>query len=72
MPVYTFTTLTDPLATDGFTLPSGINASGNIVGFYPAPSTISINGFLYSGGTYTTIADPLATIGTQALGINNA
>jgi len=67
MPVYTFTTLNDPLATDG-TLAHGINGSGQIVGQY-ANNNTGINGFLLSGGTYTTIADPLATQHfTEALG----
>jgi probable HAF family extracellular repeat protein len=71
MPVYTFTTLDDPLATtDTFAL--GINASGDIVGEYQ-PSPVLINGFLLRGGTYTTLADPLATQHfTEASGINNA
>src|SRR5262249_59848787 len=30
------------------------------------------HGFLFSGGTFTTLDDPLATAGTLALGINNA
>ena len=67
MPVQTFTTLNDPLATDG-TLAHGINGSGQIVGQY-ANNNTGINGFLLSGGTYTTIADPLATQHfTEALG----
>src|SRR5262249_45790461 len=69
MPVQTFTTLNDPLATNS-TQAFGINAAGTIVGNYQA-SAVSIDGFLYSGGTYTTLADPVATF-TQALGINNA
>jgi len=71
MPVYTFTTLNDPLATDG-TLAHGINGLGQIVGQYSNNNT-GINGFLLSGGTYTTIADPLATQHlTEAFGINDA
>src|SRR5215467_7975417 len=49
----------------------GINASGQIVGTFanafPAPS----DGFLYSGGSFTTIAVPGA-ISTGASGINNS
>src|SRR5262245_61265078 len=71
MPVYTFTILNDPLATDG-TLAHGVNGSGQIVGQY-ANNNTGINGFLLSGGTYTTIADPLATQHlTEAFGINDA
>ena len=35
-------------------------------------SNLYDHGFLYSGGTYTTIDDPLATNGTVATGINNS
>ena len=71
MPVYIFTTLNDPLATDG-TLAHDINGLGQIVGQYSNNNT-GINGFLLSGGTYTTIADPLATQHlTEAFGINDA
>jgi hypothetical protein len=31
-----------------------------------------LHGFLYSGGTYTTLNDPLATNGTDVTGINDA
>jgi hypothetical protein len=44
------------------------------VGAYDAGSD-GIHGFIYNpagGGTYTTLDDPLAPGGTQALGINNA
>jgi hypothetical protein len=56
MPVQTFTTLNDPLAPSG-TQPVGINAAGDIVGIYVTAT--GVDGFLLSGGTYTTIADPL-------------
>jgi len=68
MPVYTFTTLNDPLATDHFTTVTGINASGSIVGFYEASAVV--HGFLLSGGTYITIDPPGATT-TTAQGIND-
>ena len=44
----------------------GINDAGQIVGFYIDSSGI-LHGFLYSGGTYTTLDDPLGTNGTDAL-----
>ena len=69
MPVYTFTNFDDPLATDHFTNATGINASGDIVGFYEA-SAVN-HGFLLSRGTYTTIDDPLGTKGTFAQSIND-
>ena len=70
MPVQTFTSLNDPLAIQG-TQAVGINAAGDIVGFYATAT--SINGFLLSGGAYTTIVDPLDTKHlTQPLGINTA
>ena len=68
MPVYTYTTLDDPLATAG-SHPRSINATGQIVGDYRDSSN---HGFLLTGGTYTTFNDPSATFGTQAFGINAA
>jgi probable HAF family extracellular repeat protein len=49
MPVNTYTTLDDPLATNG-TFAWGINASGQIVGSY-GDASIFYHGFLYSGGS---------------------
>jgi probable HAF family extracellular repeat protein len=62
----TFTTLDDPLATFG-TVANGINDMGQIVGYYFNNS--GQHGFLYSGGTFTTIDDPLGN--TYPQGINN-
>jgi probable HAF family extracellular repeat protein len=72
----TYTTLDDPLAASGFdnpfgpsgTLAEGINAAGEIVGYY-ADSNGDERGFLYNGGVYTTIDDPGA-FDTYAFGIN--
>src|SRR5262249_58478693 len=58
-------------ATNG-TAALGINDRGQIVGLYITGGGLSVHGFLLSGGTYTTVDDPLATISSQALGINNA
>src|SRR5262245_49873926 len=70
MPVYTYTTIDDPSATNG-SVARGINASGQIVGGYL--NSAGGHGFLFSNGTYTTLDDPLAGInGTQAFGINGA
>src|SRR5437764_12836303 len=44
--------------------------AGLIVGYSSAAS--SADGFLYSGGFYTTLDDPLATTETLAWGINDA
>jgi uncharacterized membrane protein len=76
MPVYSYTTLNDPSATNG-TIANGINASGQIVGFYASGSGVRIaHGFLLSGGAYTTFDDPLASQnpdgGTFAVGINTS
>jgi len=58
------------LAT-GNTGASGINAAGQIVGSYMDAS--GFHAFLYSGGSYTTFDDPLATgHHTEATGINDA
>ena len=50
MPIYTYTTLDDPLATDTFGI--GINNTGLIVGGY-SDSHSKLHGFLLSGGTFT-------------------
>ena len=68
MPIYTYTTIDDPLATNG-TRAFGINASGQIVGTYQ--DNTGLHGFLLSGGTYTTIDVPSAATGeTFVTGIN--
>jgi hypothetical protein len=54
MPVYTYTTLDDPLGIG--TGASGINDAGQTVGDYSGASNPE-HGFLLSGGTYTTIDD---------------
>src|SRR5260370_598559 len=70
MPVYTYATFDDPLNTCGDgTLASGINDTGQIVGTYADAS--GVHGFLLSGGSYTTLDDPLASQGTVAVGIND-
>jgi probable HAF family extracellular repeat protein len=72
MPVYNFTTFDDPSAGTGGTQAAGINDLGQIVGGYAGADTS--HGFLLSGGTYTTLTDPLtdntSPFGTQARGIN--
>jgi probable HAF family extracellular repeat protein len=65
---YTFTVIDDPAAdrmNGESTSPFGINAAGDIVGAF------AIHGFLYRGGTFTTIDVPGA-FSTDADGINNA
>jgi probable HAF family extracellular repeat protein len=65
-----YTTLNGPL-TNSLTHAQGINAAGQVVGWYANAS--GTHGFLYnpSGGTYTTLDNPLATSGTFAYGIND-
>ena len=77
----TFTFLTPPGATNSIAV--GINDSGQIVGTYG--TSTGNYGYLYSGGTYTTLSVPGATqspgtffyyanpnaIGTDATGIND-
>jgi len=75
-----YTPLNDPLSIfdpncggincPGFTFAYDINDKGQIVGQYTDSNRLR-HGFLYSGGNYTTIDDPLATNGTFARGINN-
>jgi probable HAF family extracellular repeat protein len=78
MPIYTYTTLNDPLAgPTGGTGAYGINDAGQIVGSYTR-GTPSYSGgsFLYNpeDGTYTALNDPWAYPGgyTFACGINDA
>jgi probable HAF family extracellular repeat protein len=66
--IYNYITLDDPLGTNG-TIAQGINASGQIVGYY-IDSSNHTHGFHYSGGTYTTLDDPLSPGGTYLTGIN--
>jgi probable HAF family extracellular repeat protein len=71
MPIYTYTTLNDLLVNNTGTWARCINDVGQIVGYYEDSSYVD-HGFLYSGGRYTTLNDPLATHGTSATGINDA
>jgi len=60
MPVYTYIPLDDPSANGG-TDAYGINNAGQIVGSYEVLNRAGVfdnHGFLYSGGTYTTLDDP--------------
>ena len=63
---YTYTTIDDPLATNNI-LVEGINSANKIVGYYSDGSLF--HGFLYSGGTYTTL-DFSSNVQTFAEGIN--
>jgi len=69
MTTYTYTTLDHPLGFN-ITEATGINAAGQIVGYYYSSSSGTANGFLYSGGMYTTLDDPLGVRGTFLHGIN--
>ncbi|MFZ1095889.1 MAG: hypothetical protein WAN75_42860 [Xanthobacteraceae bacterium] len=71
IPLYTFTSFSDPNATDG-TVPDDINDSGQIVGHYTGTDN-NFHGFLYNVGSssYVTLTDPLGT-STYANGINNS
>jgi probable HAF family extracellular repeat protein len=66
MPTYTYTTIDDPSGRN--TLAFGINDAGQVVGEYVSNG---IHGFLYSGGTYTTLDDPSSSNVTEAFGIND-
>jgi hypothetical protein len=61
MPVYTYTTLDDPLGINNI-LALGIDGSGLIVGQYTDNN--GEHGFVDSSGIYTTLNDPFATNGT--------
>jgi probable HAF family extracellular repeat protein len=70
MPTYTYTPLDDPAGLPGTTQAYGINTSGQIVGTYSLGPHKDY-GFLYNGGTYTTIVDPASAQETFAEGIND-
>ena len=72
MPIQIFNTFDDPsgFTTNGTTDAYGVNGTDQIVGDYHNGS--GIHGFLESGGTYTTLDAPTATLGTFARGINDA
>jgi hypothetical protein len=59
MPIHVFNTFDDPLALTGTTQGSGVNDTDQIVGTYQ--DATGQHGFLESGGTFTTINDPLVT-----------
>ena len=72
---YLFTTLDDTSAAFG-TYATGINKYGEIVGYY-IDATGQKNGFVYGGGTYTTVDDPkgpfnYGTVYTVLTGINDS
>jgi probable HAF family extracellular repeat protein len=56
-------------SANGYSYAKGINDEGQIVGYYFDGN--SDQGYVYSGGTYTTLEDPLATGGTFATAIND-
>src|SRR5438132_6529268 len=71
MPMNIFNTFDDPLAFTGTTVAFGVNDKDQIVGQFQ--NGLGTRGFLESGGTYTTLDDPLASAqagGTTARGIN--
>ena len=66
-PTYTFSVVDPPASTNG-SLANSINNADQIVGRYTGNA--GVHGFLYSGGTYTTLDYPLS-ISTYANGIND-
>src|ERR1041385_5786875 len=71
-PAYSFQQIDHPDASPATGKYSGgINASGQIVGYY-TDSTGKLRGFKWSAGTFTAVDCPAAYgAGTQAEGINN-
>jgi probable HAF family extracellular repeat protein len=59
----------DPSAGSSGTAAESINNTGQVVGFY-YDSNGHANGFLFSGGSFTTLDDPLGKL-TYVTGINN-
>ena len=62
-----YTTLNDPLATNG-TFANSINDADQIIGYYENAS--GAHGFIYINGTYNTVDDPSGT-NTMLIAINN-
>lgn len=68
---YSYTTLTDPNA-NGYTVASGINDTGEVVGSYKdSSSSTTTHGFSYVSGAFTTLDAISATLSTSANGVNN-
>jgi probable HAF family extracellular repeat protein len=67
-PSYSFTTLDVPGSSYASTTARGINASGQIVGYYEDAAG-NPHGLLFDQGSYTTLDVPHSTL-TQALGVN--
>ena len=53
------------------TMVTGINAAGSTSGIY-VDGAMNTHGFTDTGGTFTTVDNPLSIVFNQALGINNA
>jgi probable HAF family extracellular repeat protein len=70
-----YTSLDDPLAGSSNigvqgTVASAVNNRGQIVGYYGDRADGRVHGFVFTGGTYDVLDDPLAT-NTYALAIND-
>jgi len=63
--------LNDPVLVKG-TAARGINGAGQIVGLFSDNNSRPNHGFLFSGGSFTTIDNPSASTITDAFGINDA
>src|SRR6516164_10488959 len=63
-----YTPLNDPFETAG-TFAEGINAAGQVVGYYLVGG--AFHGFLYSNGVYTTIDDPLESVRKHQAGLQS-
>lgn len=64
-----FTTVNFPGATA--TQVTGINDSGDLSGIWVTSTGVN-HGFIWIGGTFTTVDDPASTVFNQALDINNS
>lgn len=65
----TFTTVVDPDAKADTTIATGVNNSGEIVGYYTDPASGYIKGFVDIGGTFSTI--DLTTFTDTSGGVHN-
>src|SRR5215469_10479957 len=66
--IYSFTTIDGPGA-NGITAASGINDSGQIVGYFQ--DAVQFHGFLATGGSLTIFDNPAEGWWTEAFGISN-
>jgi PEP-CTERM motif len=66
---YQYQDLVGPAGSTRFS-PEAVSSDGRIVGSFTNPSSYNSQGFLYDGSTFTTINNPLGTLGTYLTGVS--